>query len=377
MANDSEKSPLLRYPILLKLFIWFLIFSLIFLLRSFALLIFLTFIFSYIQANGVQRLTSYIKYRIISSFMIVSGILLLVTAAVLFLLPRIQEQTEIIITQFPVYLKTIDLHFAELSQDYPLIDNKFPQVSEFSDKPGSWTLERSPTREIILNFLKEFEIGVEHDSFGLAVKYIRVLVQSIIGSISSFLLALLFSFLIVLDLPKLSKATKELADTKIGFIYNEVAENINSFARVLGKAMEAQLFIAIANTVLTALGLWLMNLHGNVAFLSVIVFICSFIPVAGVFISSAPICLIAIQQGGVNLVLFAILLISIIHLVEAYILNPRIYGHHMRMNPVIVLIILTIGGKLFGIWGLILGVPISNYIFRYAIRHPHQIQDSN
>jgi predicted PurR-regulated permease PerM len=35
-----------------------------------------------------------------------------------------------------------------------------------------------------------------------------------------------------------------------------------------------------------------------------------------------------------------------------------------------VLIVLTVGGKLFGIWGLILGIPIMNYLFRHAIRFP-------
>ena len=38
--------------------------------------------------------------------------------------------------------------------------------------------------------------------------------------------------------------------------------------------------------------------------------------------------------------LLAILLICVIHAIETYILNPQIYGHHMHMNPVLVLIIL-------------------------------------
>ena len=33
-----------------------------------------------------------------------------------------------------------------------------------------------------------------------------------------------------------------------------------------------------------------------------------------------------------------------------------------------ILIILTLAGKLFGFWGLILGVPVCTYIFGYAIR---------
>jgi len=44
----------------------------------------------------------------------------------------------------------------------------------------------------------------------------------------------------------------------------------------------------------------------------------------------------------------------------------------MRINSVIILIILTVAGKLFGFWGLILGVPVCTYIFGYAIRYKEE-----
>jgi predicted PurR-regulated permease PerM len=88
-----------------------------------------------------------------------------------------------------------------------------------------------------------------------------------------------------------------------------------------------------------------------------------------VFISSVPICLIVLQESGFHMVAFAALAIWLIHLIEAYILNPRIFGRHLRINPVLVLIILTVSGKLFGVWGLVLGVPVCSYIFGHAIRY--------
>jgi predicted PurR-regulated permease PerM len=196
--------------------------------------------------------------------------------------------------------------------------------------------------------------------------------SSVFGYISSFLLAVLFSFMIVLDLPFLTRGITSLANTKVGFIYEEVSGSLATFAKVLGRALEAQLFIAIANTVLTAIGMWVLGI-GNIPVLSAIVFLFSFIPVAGVFISSAPICLLALSQadGGFTMMLASIAMILIVHGVETYILNPRIYGHHMRMNPVLVLIVLTVFGKLFGVWGFLLGIPLVNYVFRHAIRFPH------
>jgi predicted PurR-regulated permease PerM len=154
----------------------------------------------------------------------------------------------------------------------------------------------------------------------------------------------------------------------------EVADNIYEFSQVMGQALEAQFYIALLNALLTALGIYLLGMGTKVAFLSVIVFFCSFIPVAGVFVSSVPICLVALQtDGGLKTLLLAIILITIIHLIEAYILNPKIYGSRMRINPVIVLFILTISGTLFHFWGLILGVPVFTYVFDHAIKETPKI----
>ena len=237
------------------------------------------------------------------------------------------------------------------------------------DESVALDVSRSISTELLQQFLGIGEPGKTHNNVKQTLDTLRNIGGYLFTLGSAFLLSLLFSFLIVLDLPKLKASAKGLADTKLNFIYSEVAGSISDFGAVLGRALEAQLFIAILNTVLTAIGISILGLNDKLAFISVIVFLCSFIPVAGVFISSAPICLLALQESGVGLMFLAILMITLIHMIEAYILNPRIYGHHLRMNPVIVLIILTIGGKMFGIWGFILGVPICTYIFGHAIRH--------
>jgi predicted PurR-regulated permease PerM len=63
-------------------------------------------------------------------------------------------------------------------------------------------------------------------------------------------------------------------------------------------------------------------------------------------------------------------MILIVHAVEAYALNPMIYGHHMKMHPVAILVILLIGEHLFGIWGLLLGVPIAAFVRTYVLGGP-------
>ena len=359
-------------PKVAQLMVWGMLFGLVFLLRSFFLLIFLTFVFSAIQANGVARVEKYIKNRAARVVLVAAMFLTVLSMALVFLVPKVKVQTELFISQFSSYLVRVDQEILELSIKYPLINEVFPKLV-VEEKANNQEVTRkglgySPTRSILQQLLKvgEESGGIEN------INYLLSRLGNIGGKIatvtSTFLLSILFSFLIVLDMPRLAASVRELEYTKLGFIYLSVADDIRDFSRVLGRSLEAQLLVAIVNSILTAIGITLLGIGEHVAFLSVIVFFCSFIPVIGVIASSVPICLVALQVAGIQTMLLAVLLIAVIHLIEGYILNPRIYGSYMRINPVIILIILTIGGKLFGFWGFLLGVPFCTYLFGYAIR---------
>lgn len=352
--------------------VWGVMFSTIYLLRSFFLLIFLTFVFSYIQTRGVSRLQKYIGSRVVRVLLIELIFLVALSMIGIFLVPKVKAQTNLFLNEFSSYISRVDRELIELSSKYQLLGEVIPElqthetnqqiIAEKSDEMYS------PTAALLQQLLKidEGTGGVENVNHLLGA---LGNIGSKIASISSaFFLSLLFSFLIILDLPKLSKSVKNLKYTKLRFIFLSVADNIRDFSTVLGRALEAQLIIATINSLLTALGITLLGLGDNLAFLSVIVFFCSFIPVVGVIISSIPICLIALQTEGAQTMVLSIVLITVIHLIEGYILNPRVYGSYMRINPVIVLIILTIGGKLFGFWGLLLGVPVCTYLFDHAIQ---------
>ena len=385
-----------------RTFVWGLLLAVLYILQPFLLLIFLTFVFAYVQTHG----TSSLKHRIPNRAMRVTiiGLVFLgtIVLTVFLLFPQIERQAADLIDNRQNYINGADRGLNDKLREYPAVWEYLSSVAEGDAQndaaetdadqqgevaPGGAAGEnREETTKVgqgtgqpppppppsgeprIVKSLVDSLLGLGEAKPEEAIKRVFDVGSSVFAYLSSFLLSVLFSFLIVLDLPKLQRSVKGLANTKIGFIYTEVAENISTFARVLGRALEAQLFIAVTNTILTSIGMWILGI-GNIPVLAAIVFLCSFIPVAGVFISSTPICLLALQSdGGFVVMMWAIAMILIVHAAETYVLNPKIYGHHMRMNPVLVLIVLTVGGKLFGIWGLVLGIPIMNYIFRHAIR---------
>ena len=355
------------FSLLARVGTWLLLLGVVYLLRSFFLLVFLTFVFGFIQARGVDKLYRRIPNRAARSWIV--GLLLLgiLSLIVLFITPSIKTQTMLFVKNFDSYTKTLDKGLYNLATDYPLLDDAIASLTRV-DGENATQGDVSPTLALVQQFLGFQDMDQGPDGMGGLLPQIVHLSGKVVGIASAFLLSLLFSFLIVLDLPNLTRAVGSLKHSKLRFVYQEVAPSVYDFSRILGRALEAQFFIAVLNSVLTALGLWILGLGHYLAFLSTIVFLFSFVPMAGVFISSVPICLVALQYSGVQTMLLAVVMISVIHMVEAYILNPRIYGSHMRINPVIVLVILTIGGKLFQFWGLVLGVPLCTWFFSHAIR---------
>jgi predicted PurR-regulated permease PerM len=294
------------------------------------------------------------------------------TAVGIFLVPQVKTQATVFAGQFRSYLVRVDEEVVKLVGKYPILGKVLPErpanSNEASDSDKKSGHGHSSVSAALLQQILGFGEQDGAKNLNQAITTLGDIGGKVATVASSFLLALLFSFLIVLDLPELAAKVRGLENTRLRFLYLSVAGNIHEFSQVLGRALEAQLIIASINSILTAIGITLLGLGQHVAFLSVIVFLCSFLPVIGVFISSVPICLIALQVDGLKTMLLAILLVTIIHLIEGYILNPRIYGSYMRINSVIVLIILTIAGKLFNFWGLLLGVPVCTYIFGHAIR---------
>ena len=62
-----------------------------------------------------------------------------------------------------------------------------------------------------------------------------------------------------------------------------------------------------------------------------------------------------------------IIAIAIVHLTESMILSPRIIGKIGHLHPVLVIAILLVAEHFFGMWGLVLGVPVAIYIIRVVI----------
>jgi predicted PurR-regulated permease PerM len=83
------------------------------------------------------------------------------------------------------------------------------------------------------------------------------------------------------------------------------------------------------------------------------------IPYLGPVIVSGGTALVAfLQFGTIGMALLGSDIALVITSIEGYLLTPWLIGRASRMNPVVVFVAVLFWGWLWGVWSLLLGVPI-------------------
>ncbi|EDN7501406.1 AI-2E family transporter, partial [Listeria monocytogenes] len=221
----------------------------------------------------------------------------------------------------------------------------------------------------IVGFLKESNIQ----------KYLQAGVDFIIASLSgigsvglSFFLALILSLFFSLEKERVTSFTGQFMTSKVGFIFKEAAFFGKKFVSTFGVVLEAQLMIALVNTFITTIALYLMDFPQLLS-LSIMVFVLGLIPVAGVIISCIPLVLIAYSVGGFQDVVYILITVVIVHAIETYILNPKLMSSKTNLPVFYTFIILIFSETFFGVWGLIVGIPV--FVFLLDILEVRNAED--
>ncbi len=83
------------------------------------------------------------------------------------------------------------------------------------------------------------------------------------------------------------------------------------------------------------------------------------IPYLGPFISGLlPILFAVIFFGDIQKTVIFSIIVVIIQLIESYVLEPLIMGKQIKLNPLVVIIMIVVGGMVWGLAGMILFVPM-------------------
>lgn len=209
----------------------------------------------------------------------------------------------------------------------------------------------------LMTNLKQMHVSTQIES---GVSALFTYVGSITTMGITFVLSLILSFFYTSEFDDLNAFGRNFLTSPLGWLFSDIKFFAEKFINTFGVVIEAQIFIGLVNTAITSVTLLFMKIP-NVPGLAIMVFLLSLIPVAGALISVVPLSMVAYTVGGWQSVIAIIIMIICIHALEAYVLNPRFMSSKTHLPAFFTFIVLLASEKLFGTWGLIVGLPIFTF----------------
>ncbi len=336
-----------------KIIAYFLLIGAFYLLQHFLLVLFLTFIFSYLFLTS----WSFIKDKF-DQF--IDKIL------------RSKKQILVVKKFFSLNIIIIFLYLIFIGTIFFALSDLLPQLTrELRELPNYLPALKEPVM-MITSKLEEIK-NINSEIWGsineiFSKQDIDILMQ-VFDKIKAFwavfikiMISLILSYIFIIDRDKLGEYLKWLEKSNFGFLYHEYKIIIEKIVKTFGLVFKAQSMIALTNAVLTTIGLFIIWLLHSSGFpflytLAIIVFICGFIPVLWTFISSFPILIIGYTTFGTLSVIFEIIfLVAFIHAVEAYYLNPKIVSSYIKLPLSLTFLVLILSEHFMWFAGLVIWI---------------------
>ena len=142
----------------------------------------------------------------------------------------------------------------------------------------------------------------------------------------------------------------------IPFKYRKhVLTALQEMRREAGGYMRGQSLVALAVALLTAVGLMIVGIPAWLI-LGILMGLCEYIPYIGPLIGSIPIILFSLPLG-ISATLWALGVTVFVQQIEGYFLSPRLMAGATGLHPVSVILLLSAGGYLGGLMGMVASVP--------------------
>ena len=127
--------------------------------------------------------------------------------------------------------------------------------------------------------------------------------------------------------------------------------------RKIGRWLKGQIILSLVMGLAVFIGLWILGVNYSLL-LGILAGIFEIIPFVGPIFSGAIAILLASSES-LRIALYVFIMFVVVQQVENHIVVPAVMRFTTALNPVVVLISILLGGKLFGLVGLILAVPLA------------------
>ena len=277
------------------------------------------------------------KYKInrvlaISIIFIIIAILLIIGLAVA--IPNLQRQVVIFAQNVPSYLEDADRVIDDLVTKR-LPDDFRPQLEQ-----------------VLANFSTQATAWASNIS-SKAVNWVSALISGTSQVIVALIIMPFMLFYLLRDGKGLRDYITQFLPNKLREPVGKVLSDVN---QQLANYVRGQITVAVIVAIMFIIFFKIIGLRYAVA-LGVTAGVLNLVPYLGSFLAMLPALVLGLIAGPVML-LKVIIVFIVEQTIEGRFVSPLILGSQLNIHPITILFVLLTSGSMFGIWGVLLGIPI-------------------
>lgn len=137
---------------------------------------------------------------------------------------------------------------------------------------------------------------------------------------------------------------------------HSLRELLTDISKQIAKYIRGQLGVGLAVMIMFGIGYTVIGLPYGIL-LAMMAGFFNMIPYVGSILAQVPVFIVALIAGGPKLLILVIIVLVIEQPIEGHVIAPKILGDALAIHPVTVIVVLLTGAHIFGVLGVILGVP--------------------
>lgn len=344
---DREKS---KQALIITLVTLALLLVVFYYARHVAVPFFVAFALAYLLDPVVDRLESFKISRTFSVIILMLLFFSVCLAGGILIFPILRVQAENLTQNLPQYLAVVQEWLRPLLEKVAGLDPS--RIQEYLNE-GIGKFGELPLK--ILTVTSSFLWDSVSSLFNMILMVANVVIIPVV------------MFYLLRDFDRINEKLLALVPPRFK---EKTLETVREIDCVLASFVRGQLMVALLMGVLYSLGLYLCGTPLSL-FIGLVAGLANLVPYLGIIVGFIPAALLTYLQtrGGLP-VLEVVGVFAAVQILEGMVITPRILGTNIGLHPVAVIFAVLLGGELFGLAGIILGVPavaVLNVLFNRGL----------
>ncbi len=298
---------------------------------------FVAFALAYLLDPVVDRMEKWKLSRTLSVVSLMTVFFASILGAGLLVFPLLRVQAENLAKNLPRYIEVVENWLRPLLEKIAGLDQA--KIQELLNE-GMARFGELPLK--VLTFVSAFLWDSLSNLFDMLLMAANLVILPVV------------MFYLLRDYDKITEKVQALIPPRLK---DTIVDTVSEVDQVLANFVRGQLMVAFLMGALYSIGLFMVGTPMSL-FIGFLAGLANLVPYLGIVVGFFPAALLTYLQVQEWMpILWVMGVFGVVQMLEGVVISPRILGENIGLHPVAVIFAVLLGGELFGLTGIILGVP--------------------